>query len=258
MTAKGNVSCHHLDLLLTRLQTGFPCRGREFFSSPPCPGQLWGLPSLLFSVYWGVNGLGCETDHLFRLRLNMHGDVPPLPIHLHGMVVKHSDTFIVVIVIISIWVSYWLLCIQILQDCLSQRHKHNSIYVPVMRSQNCLSDVFTTFSYIFKINKDFVIIWIWEMPICEILCTLLNFPSSSSFSIVGLLVLLQIFLDTLDIHFIILWGSFQCSFNMSFPICSVVLYELYHNTVSGVSCYYRFFSMTCGMLSLHLYGTGQT
>jgi hypothetical protein len=35
-----------------------PCRGCEFFSSPPRPDELWGLPSLLFSGYqelfpWG-------------------------------------------------------------------------------------------------------------------------------------------------------------------------------------------------------------
>jgi hypothetical protein len=31
-----------------------PSRGKEFFSSPPCPDRLWGPPSLLFN---GCQGL---------------------------------------------------------------------------------------------------------------------------------------------------------------------------------------------------------
>jgi len=31
----------------------FPAGTGIFFSSPPCPDQLWGPPTLLSSGYWG-------------------------------------------------------------------------------------------------------------------------------------------------------------------------------------------------------------
>jgi hypothetical protein len=54
-------------------------RGLEFFTSPPCPDQLWGPPSLLSNGYegffpWGVKQLACEADHSLP-------PIPPLPQH---------------------------------------------------------------------------------------------------------------------------------------------------------------------------------
>jgi hypothetical protein len=58
-----------------------PGRGKRFFSSPRCPDQLWGPPSLLFSGYLGVKWWGHEADHSppSSARVKKGGAIPPLP-----------------------------------------------------------------------------------------------------------------------------------------------------------------------------------
>jgi hypothetical protein len=35
------------------IQGSYPGKDKRLFSSPKCPAQLWGPPSLLFNGYWG-------------------------------------------------------------------------------------------------------------------------------------------------------------------------------------------------------------
>jgi len=56
----------------------------EFFSSPPCPDQLWGAPSLLSNGYRGCYSGGKAAGawswpHLQQVpRSRMRGAIPPL------------------------------------------------------------------------------------------------------------------------------------------------------------------------------------
>jgi hypothetical protein len=34
-----------------------PGRSKKLFSSPECPNRLWGMPNLIFNVYWGFFSL---------------------------------------------------------------------------------------------------------------------------------------------------------------------------------------------------------
>jgi hypothetical protein len=93
----------------TGLQTGrlrfscsIPGRGWEFFSSPPCPEQLWGPPSLLSNGYQGFFPLGQSsqgvklTTHLHLVpRSQMSGAIPLLPqyIFMAWCLVKHRENF---------------------------------------------------------------------------------------------------------------------------------------------------------------------
>jgi hypothetical protein len=65
-----------------------PDRGKRFFSTPKCPDQLWGPPSLLISGYqelfpggWGVKQSGHEADHSLpsSAEVKNGGALPPLP-----------------------------------------------------------------------------------------------------------------------------------------------------------------------------------
>jgi hypothetical protein len=63
-----------------------PGRGWGFFSSPPCPDRIWGVPSLLSNGYqglfpWGQSGRGVKLTTHFHLvpRSRMHRIIPPLP-----------------------------------------------------------------------------------------------------------------------------------------------------------------------------------
>jgi hypothetical protein len=51
-------------------QGSIPCRGKIFFSTSERPDRLWGPPSLLYNVYWGLT-----------TRLHLHP-----PIRLNGVV----------------------------------------------------------------------------------------------------------------------------------------------------------------------------
>jgi len=48
----------------------FGSQQKRFFSSPKCPDQLWGTPSILFSGYWdrfpGVKWLAYEVTNEWR------------------------------------------------------------------------------------------------------------------------------------------------------------------------------------------------
>jgi hypothetical protein len=70
-------------------------KGHRFLSSLPCRDRFWGPASLLSNRYrclfpWGYNSQGVKLityPHLVP-RLRTHGVIPPLPIRLHGVVVK--------------------------------------------------------------------------------------------------------------------------------------------------------------------------
>jgi hypothetical protein len=58
----------------------------RLFSSPQCPDQLWGSPSLLSNRYQGLlppgdKGAGHEADHSLpsSIEFNKGGAIPPLP-----------------------------------------------------------------------------------------------------------------------------------------------------------------------------------
>jgi hypothetical protein len=68
-----------------------PGRSKRFFSSPKCPDQLWGLPSLLFNGYWGsfpgVKRLENEVNHLLPSSAEVKDEwiyTSTPPICLHG------------------------------------------------------------------------------------------------------------------------------------------------------------------------------
>jgi hypothetical protein len=64
---------------------------------PLCPGQIWGLPSLLSNWYLGLKWPGMKlTTHVHPLPwLRMCGTIPPLPqyIFMAWCLVKHRDSF---------------------------------------------------------------------------------------------------------------------------------------------------------------------
>jgi hypothetical protein len=72
-----------------------PGRGWEIFSSPPCPDQLWGLPSLLFNGHEGLSLVikrpGREADHsppsISEAKYVWNSTSTP-PIRLHGVVLS--------------------------------------------------------------------------------------------------------------------------------------------------------------------------
>jgi len=78
--------------------------GWEFFSSPPRPDRLWGLPSLLFNGYGGrdlspaVKGPRREADHSHSSSANVKEYValyfhsPNMP-SWRSAQIKHRDNF---------------------------------------------------------------------------------------------------------------------------------------------------------------------
>jgi hypothetical protein len=65
-------------------QGSIPIRGKKFFSSPESPHQLCGPPSLFLQWIPGDEGYSSQHRQLttvlyLRLKLGMHGIVPPFP-----------------------------------------------------------------------------------------------------------------------------------------------------------------------------------
>jgi hypothetical protein len=76
-----------------------PAGGWEFFTSPPCPERLWGLPfNCTGDSFSGGKWLGIKlTIHLHLVpRPRMCGAMPPLTqyIFMAWCLVKHRDNFI--------------------------------------------------------------------------------------------------------------------------------------------------------------------
>jgi hypothetical protein len=82
--------------ILNRNRGSSPGNGWEFFSSPPRPDRLWGLPSLLWvpDLPLGAKRPGCEADHSLPSTagvLYLHS--PNMPTW-RGAQSKHRDNFI--------------------------------------------------------------------------------------------------------------------------------------------------------------------
>jgi hypothetical protein len=71
-------------------------RGWEFFSPPPRPERLWGLPTLVSNGYqglfpWGLSGRGVKLTshlHLVQRSKNEWSYTSTPPIRLHGVVLS--------------------------------------------------------------------------------------------------------------------------------------------------------------------------
>jgi hypothetical protein len=68
--------------------------GPRFFSSPQCPYWFWGSPSSLSSEYRGLFPRE-SSDHSppSKAEVKNGGAIPPLPVHLQGIVLNYFSTW---------------------------------------------------------------------------------------------------------------------------------------------------------------------